>query len=123
MIVVAGGDRDSSYGGLFTGHVELEMLHAASGDQEPDTALVHFHSGAVTNWHHHPGGQLLFVVSGEARVGTSADGAVAINPGHLVVAPPGEAHWHGAMDGSDCTLLAVTWGTTCWHDAVPDLVH
>ena len=87
MIVVTGGDRDSSYGGLFTGHVELEMLHAASNDQEPDTALVHFHSGAVTNWHHHPGGQLLFVVSGEARVGTSADGAVTINPGHLVVAP------------------------------------
>ncbi|GIT46252.1 MAG: hypothetical protein Ct9H300mP12_08370 [Acidimicrobiales bacterium] len=42
MIVVTGGDRDSSYGGLFTGHVELEMLHAASNEQEPDTALVHF---------------------------------------------------------------------------------
>jgi hypothetical protein len=27
------------------------------------------------------------------------------------------------MDGSDCTLLAVTWGTTCWHDTVPDLAH
>jgi hypothetical protein len=27
------------------------------------------------------------------------------------------------MDGSDCTLLAVTWGTTCWHDAVPDLAN
>jgi hypothetical protein len=27
------------------------------------------------------------------------------------------------MDGSDCTLLAVTWGTTCWHDVVPDLAH
>ena len=121
MIVVTGGDRDSSYGGLFTGHVELEMLHATKGDQEPDTALVHFHSGAVTNWHHHPGGQLLFVVSGRARVGTAADGAVAINPGHLVVAPPDEAHWHGAADGSDCTLLAVTWGTTCWHDEIPDL--
>ena len=92
MIVVTGGDRDSSYGGLFTGHVELEMLHAASNEQEPDTALVHFQSGAVTNWHHHPGGQLLFVVSGEARVGTSEDGAVTIKPGHLVVAPPDEAH-------------------------------
>ena len=121
MKIVTGGDRDSSYGGLFTGHVELEMLHATPGDQDPDTALVHFHSGAVTNWHHHPGGQLLFVVSGSARVGTLADGAVAINAGHLVIAPPDEAHWHGATDGCDCTLLAVTWGTTCWHDEVPDL--
>ena len=63
MIMVTGGDRDSSYGGLFTEHVELEMLHTTPGDLDPDTALVHSHSGAVTNWHHHPAEQLLFVVS------------------------------------------------------------
>ena len=123
MIVVTGGDRDSRYGGLFSGPGELERLHATSGDQEPDTALVHFHSGAVTNWHHHPGGQLLFVVSGNARVGTVADGCVAVSPGHLVVAPPNETHSHGAAKGADCTLLAITWGTTCWHEEVPDLEH
>ena len=32
MQVVVGGDRSSSYGGLFTGHVELEMLHATPTD-------------------------------------------------------------------------------------------
>lgn len=121
MEVVSGGEVDSQYGGLFTGEVDLEMLHATASDDEPDIALVHFRSGAVTNWHHHPGGQRLFVVSGSGRVGTEEDGAVALGPGDLVVAPPDERHWHGAATGGDCTMLAVTWGTTCWHDAVPDL--
>ena len=53
---MTGGDRSSTYGGLFTGRVELEMLHATEGDDEPDTAHVHFGDGAVTNWHSHPAG-------------------------------------------------------------------
>jgi quercetin dioxygenase-like cupin family protein len=117
--VVTGGTRDSTYGGRFTGEVELEMLHATPTDEEPDTALVHFHGGAVTNWHHHPGGQLLFVVSGRGRVGTREEHSVELAVGTLVVAPPDEQHWHGAAAGEDCTLLAVTWGTTCWHDEAP----
>ena len=36
-----------------------------------------------------------------------------------VVAPPDEAHWHGAVPNTDCTMLAITWGTTCWHDEAP----
>ncbi|MCS5685425.1 MAG: cupin domain-containing protein [Acidimicrobiales bacterium] len=116
-----GGDRNSTYGGLFTGQVELEMLNETPADSEPDTARVHFSDGAVTNWHHHPGGQLLFVVSGRGRVGTRDDASISLEPGTLVVAPPDEAHWHGAAPGVDCTMLAVTWGTTCWHDEVPDL--
>ena len=121
MEVVSGGERDSLYGGSFTGEVELEMLHATASDDEPDIALVHFRDGAVTNWHHHPGGQRLFVVSGSGRVGTEEDRAVALGQGDLVVAPPDERHWHGAAAGTDCTMLAVTWGTTCWHDSAPDL--
>ena len=48
MRVVDGGDRSFLYGGRFTGEVELEMLHATPTDDEPDTALVHFHDGAVS---------------------------------------------------------------------------
>jgi quercetin dioxygenase-like cupin family protein len=119
--VVTGGDRSSVYGGRFTGHVELEMLHAGSiaNDAAPDTALVHFHDGAVTFWHSHPGGQQLWVVSGSARVGTEADGEVPLSVGTLVVCPADEPHWHGAMPGADTTLLAVTWGTTAWTDHSP----
>ena len=120
MRVVAGGDKSVSYGGRFTGTVELEMLHATPTDDEPDTALVHFRDGAVTFWHSHPGGQQLFVVSGHARVGTDADGGVDLEVGTLVVCPPDERHWHGAAPGTDTTLLAVTWGTTRWETVAPE---
>jgi quercetin dioxygenase-like cupin family protein len=122
--VIAGGDRSEVYGGRFTGRVELEMLNATppeidAGVDGPDTALVHFFDGAVTFWHEHPGGQQLYVVRGEARVGTEADGEVAIDAGTLVVCPANEPHWHGAMPGRDTTLLAITWGVTQWTDTAP----
>ena len=120
MRVVPHGDRSVAYGGRFTGTVELEMLNATPEDDQPDTALVHFMDGAVTFWHIHPGGQQLFVVSGEARVGTEIDGEVRIAPGALVVCPPGERHWHGAAPQCNATLLAVTWGTTQWETLAPE---
>ena len=124
MNVIDGGDRSISYGGRFTGTVELEMLNATAADIEsgvggPDTAFVHFRDGAVTFWHSHPGGQQLYVVSGDARVGTEADGEVVLRSGTLVVCPADELHWHGAMPNSDTTLLAVTWGTTAWTERSP----
>ncbi len=115
------GDRSHGAAERFTGAVELEMLHTAEADDRPDVAHVHFHDGAVTAWHTHPGGQLLYAASGTARVGTEADGEVVLEPGDLVVSPPGERHWHGAASGADATLLAVTWGTTQWEDARPDV--
>ena len=119
MKVITGGDRSSTYGGLFTGQVDLEMLNETASEEEPDTAFVHFREGAATNWHHHPGGQLLFLVKSRGRVGTKDTEEVILEEGHLVVAPPNEAHWHGAVPNTDCTMLAITWGTTCWHDEAP----
>ncbi len=120
MRVIANGETTVSYGGRFTGMVTLEMLNATPTDDEPDTALVHFHDGAVSFWHMHPGGQQLFVVSGQARVATLADGEVLLASGTLVVCPPNERHWHGAASASDATLLAVTWGTTQWETVAPE---
>lgn len=115
------GDRSSGGAERFTGRVELEMLHIAEADDRPDVAHVHFHDGAVTAWHVHPGGQHLYVAAGTARVGTDADGEVLLQPGDLVVSPPGERHWHGAAPGTDATILAVTWGTTQWEAVTPDV--
>ena len=41
MKVVPEGDKSVSYGGRFTGTVELEMLHATPTDAQPDTCLLY----------------------------------------------------------------------------------
>ena len=119
MKVVNHGEAAHQYPGRFTGEVELAMLHSATTDGQPDVAMVHFHDGAVTHWHRHPGGQHLFVHSGHGRVGTELDGEVRLAPGTLVVTPAGERHWHGAASDGDAAILAITWGTTQWEDEAP----
>ena len=103
----------------FTGLVELEMLHESACDGQPDIAHVHFHDGAVSNWHTHPGGQHLFVLEGTARVGTETTGEVVLEAGDLVITPPEERHWHGAGHGSDAVFHVATWGTTRWEPTAP----
>ena len=73
----------------------------------PDLALnvleVLFEPGARTDWHTHPDGQALYVVSGSGRVQTQDGEAVRIGPGDVVYSPPGEVHWHGA--GTDGPMV------------------
>ena len=119
MRVIQSVAPTSRYGGNFTGQVELAMLAPAAQDDRPDIALVSFADGAVTCWHAHPGGQFIWVVSGQAVVGTDADGEQVVEPGTLVEAPAGESHYHGAAPGGDAVLLCLTWGTTSWTDKQP----
>ncbi len=127
MRIIPEGDRGYVYNGRFTGPVQLEMVFeaaAAPGDTAPsasdaDIARVHHEDGAVTNWHSHPGGQILMLVSGRARVGNADGTSTDVLPGTFVQTAPGEPHWHGADEGSDCTWLAITWGVTDWTDDVP----
>ena len=120
MDVIANGDTSTVYGGRFSGPVELEMLRPAPDGTVPDVALVRFAAGSVSTWHAHPGGQLLYVLEGHARVGTEADGTVELAPGTLVVAPPDERHWHGAAAGEAAAVLSLAWGTTVWEELLPD---
>jgi quercetin dioxygenase-like cupin family protein len=117
--LIPAGNKDYVYNGKFTGPVQLEMMLEATGDTHPDIARVHFNEGAVTNWHSHPGGQLLYLVSGIGRVGNDAGAHTGIEPGTLVETPAGENHWHGAEEGANAVWLCTTWGVTCWHDLSP----
>jgi quercetin dioxygenase-like cupin family protein len=114
--IITEGTLAESYGARFNGPVELEMLDLSTDPDRPDAALGHFHGGAVTNWHSHPGGQYLWLVAGRGRVGTEAEPTCPIEPGTLVIAPPGERHWHGAAVGADADWLTLTWGTTTWEE-------
>lgn len=92
----------------FTGKVLMGPL---SHDPEALNALgVQFEPAARTDWHSHPAGQVLYVVSGTGRVGTDGGNTVEVSPGDVVYAPPGEVHWHGAGPQSPMMHLSLTTG-------------
>jgi quercetin dioxygenase-like cupin family protein len=110
-------------GDWFTGDVWLETTSVP----KPGAGLfrVLFEPGARTNWHTHPEGQFLFVVTGAGRAGTEDGPVVEIEAGDIVFFAPGEKHWHGA--GSDTFMVHIaitpalsTDGGTDWLEPVAE---
>lgn len=92
----------------FTGRV---LMGSLSNRPDALNALgVHFDPGARTDWHTHPAGQVLYVVSGAGRVGTADGEIIEVSPGDVVYSPPGERHWHGASPSSPMMHLSLTTG-------------
>src|SRR5439155_12144146 len=82
----------------FTGYVQLqEMLKQPASPIS--VSCVFFAPKARTNWHSHPEGQVLIVVSGRGRCGSKLQvgGEISeIGPGEVVYFEKDERHWHGA---------------------------
>lgn len=103
----------------FTGAVYQDPIVEAPKPARIRSAVVSFEPGARTNWHHHPLGQTLYVVSGVGRCQTWGGPVRVIRAGDSVWIPPGEKHWHGAapdhgmvhiaMHEADETGSHVTW--------------
>lgn len=90
-------------------------------EQPAGTALiVSFPAGVRTDWHSHPGGQVLYVVEGKGRVATRNGEVANVAEGDLVYAPPGEEHWHGASVDDPMRHLALSFGDTSWGGPVED---
>jgi len=103
----------------FTGTVWNTRLHES--EEGPTVIAVQFTPGARSDWHTHPGGQVLYVVSGSGLVQTGDGRAIEISPGDVVYAPPGERHWHGAKPDAPMMHLSVTvGGPTTWEGKVSD---
>ena len=117
MKIIRKDEHSSQQGTTFTGEVTLERV---LGQQRPDgvgASIVHFKDGARTNWHEHPGEQVLIVLEGEGRVGSETE-EHRIYPGDVVYEQAGERHWHGAAPGKDMTHISVTThGSPTWFDA------
>lgn len=91
----------------FTGEVMLEPLNDAPEPARVNMARVTFQPGARTNWHTHPYGQTLYVVSGRGLVQSAGEAVREILPGDVVWIPGGEKHWHGAAPDSEMCHIAV----------------
>lgn len=98
----------------FTGRAWFGSL--SQSEDRPLNALgVLFEPEARTDWHTHPEGQVLYVVSGAGRVQTADGETVDVGPGDVVHTPPGEEHWHGATPHSYMMHLSLTTGgATQW---------
>lgn len=86
----------------FTGRVLLTPIIQREAPARLQAALVAFEPGARTNWHTHPLGQTLYVVSGAGLVQSEGGPVRAIRAGDVVSFAPGEKHWHGA--GADTAM-------------------
>lgn len=118
MDIKRSGSRPSANGPAdwFTGVVRIDSPFDGGGHLSG--ATVTFEPGARTNWHTHPRGQTLLVVSGLGRVQRDGGPVEEIRPGDIVWFDPDERHWHGAAP--DCAMShiaiaekeageAVTW--------------
>lgn len=91
----------------FTGMVWQDPIIEAPPPARVRAASVHFQPGARTNWHTHPLGQTLYVISGAGRVQTFGGPLREIRAGDVVWIPPNEKHWHGAAPTTAMTHVAI----------------
>lgn len=91
----------------FTGEVWQDPIVEAPDPARVRAVSVGFAPGARTNWHTHPLGQTLYVVSGLGRVQKLGEPVQEIRPGDTVWIAPGEKHWHGAAPTTGMVHIAI----------------
>ncbi len=125
MEVVRVNDMETRRGpeDWFTGNVWMD----AKTVPKPGAGFfrVFFEAGARTNWHTHPEGQILYIVTGEGHVGKENGPVLEVRAGDLVAFAPDEKHWHGAAPHTYMVHIAIspainTDGGTDWLEPVTD---
>ena len=95
----------------FTGTVWLNMMGANDSTLHARFGNVTFEPGARTNWHSHPGGQILFVTEGQGYYQAKDQPARLLRKGDVVEIPRNVVHWHGAAPDSEFVHIAVSLNT------------
>jgi len=95
----------------FSGTVWLYMMGAEDSTLHAKFGNVTFEPKVRTNWHSHPGGQILFITQGKGYYQAKGQPARLLNKGDYVEIPPNVVHWHGAAPDSEFTHIAVSLNT------------
>lgn len=104
----------------FTGDVWIDGIRAPGDDWPVNIGHVHFTPGARTAWHHHDGGQTLYVTEGRGLAQNRGEDAVELRPGDVHVTAHAQEHWHGAAHDHLMSHITVTPGQATWGDHVTD---
>lgn len=111
----------------FTGTVRFDAAFKRAAPATLSGLTVTFEPGARTNWHTHPLGQTLLILSGLGWVQREGGPVEVVRPGDIVWFEPGERHWHGASDTVAMSHLAVAEAldgvSVDWADPVDDSTY
>lgn len=110
----------------FTGTVYLQSLITADSLNANAVGNVTFEPGARSNWHLHPGGQILLAIDGVGYYQEKGQPKKILRKGDVVKCPPNTPHWHGASKDTAFVQVAITGrdkGETVWMDVVTDSVY
>ena len=103
------GSRPSAQGPkeYFTGTVRIDAPFQMDAPARSGGALVAFEPGARSNWHTHPLGQTLIVISGLGWHQCEGEPKEEIRPGDVITCAPGKRHWHGATATTPMSHIAI----------------
>ncbi|ADZ71426.1 (R)-mandelonitrile lyase [Polymorphum gilvum] len=109
MDIHRAGSRPTGRANLayFTGTVWQDPIIESPPPARAVALRVAFEPGARTNWHTHPFGQTIHVLSGVGRAQVWGGPVREIRPGDTVWFAAGEKHWHGAAPDSQMVHLAI----------------
>jgi quercetin dioxygenase-like cupin family protein len=114
------GDKINSEN--FTGTVYVNMLAPNDTIHNISMGNVTFEPGARSNWHYHPGGQVLILTHGKGHYQEEGKQVQIIKAGEVIKCPPNIKHWHGASPGESMTHTAISTnidqGGVVWLDPV-----
>jgi quercetin dioxygenase-like cupin family protein len=85
----------------------VEMLLDSTTDGEPTVMRASYDPGAISHWHTHPLGQVLYILSGVALAQRESGEFVELRAGDCIWFAPDERHWHGAAPGSPMSYLSI----------------
>jgi len=126
MIVHKNGTIASAKGpaDYFTGTVRVDGMFQAPTPARVSVAAVTFEPGARTNWHTHPYGQTLVVLSGSGLAQKEGEAIIELKPGDIIFFEPGERHWHGAAPHTAMSHMAIqekdAVSAVTWQERVTD---
>ena len=100
------GEPPAEWPEHFEGRAKIQSFGNPFPENGAAVFAVHFEAGGRSRPHTHRHGQMLLVSSGRGVVGDRS-GRRTVEPGDVVVAGPGEWHWHGAAPDSPMTHVTV----------------